>query len=907
MRQALDPARWKVLSRYLDEVLDLSSADRPGWLASLRTRDTVLADELEKLLAAYGRVEVEGFLERDPARWPTLAGQTLGAYTLRTQIGQGGMGSVWLAGRSDGRYEGVAAVKLLNASLIGQGAEDRFRREGSILARLRHRHIAHLIDAGVSPAGQPYLVLEHVDGEHVDAYCDRRRLGIRERVRLFLDVLAAVSHAHANLIVHRDLKPSNVLVDREGTVKLLDFGVAKLLTLDTVAAPPTLTGEGGCALTLEYAAPEQLVDGDITTATDVFALGVVLYELLAGRHPAGSSVRGSPGELFRAILDREPARLSAAETPEAGPSDHARARSATRGTTPEGLRRALRGDLETIVAKALKKGPIERYPSVAALAEDLRRYLEHSPITARPDTLGYRAAKFVRRHRLPVALASMLLLALSAGLTGTFWQARAAARQRDLALAQLVRAEAMNDFTEFLLGEAVPAGKRVTMHELLVLAERLVEKRFAADEALAVELLVTIGGIYDALDETDNAQRATQRAYEASRRLSDPAVRASASCGRALTLAHMGDYPEAQRLIDTALDGISNDARFDGIAAGCLTYKGHIASMEGDGETAVRSARKALDRLRAVPGAFANTRVIALSVLAIGYYRLGEQGQADRAFAESMHQLERLGQADTTGAATLLNNWALVRQTSDALAALALQQRAIDGIRQDEDSAESTPASFLINEGRFLNQLARFQEAKRVLERASEASRAHQNLDALGAASVGLARACRGLGDLARSHETLRAAEEALSARPAGHLSRAELLHEQGMLASARGRDVEARRLLTQALRLHETAPRRVPHIETLLELADLELRAGRRAEAEQHAQTAFGLSEHLREDRPHSAWVGLSQLALGKVHRARGEGAAARRLFSQAAGHLAVTLGEAHPATQDAQAQLSP
>ena len=234
----------------------------------------------------------------------------LGAYRLVSLIGQGGSGSVWLAERCDGRFEGRAAVKLLNVALINRAGEERFRREGTILARLRHPQIAHLVDAGVSRSGQPYLVLEHVDGQAIDRYCDDRTLGIDARVRLFLDVLAAVAHAHANLIVHRDIKPANVLVSVDGAVKLLDFGIAKLIepggdweVRATEGSP--LTREVGRSLTPEFAAPEQLAGGAVTTATDIYSLGVLLYVLLSGHHPAGRAVR-SPATLIRAIVDTEP-------------------------------------------------------------------------------------------------------------------------------------------------------------------------------------------------------------------------------------------------------------------------------------------------------------------------------------------------------------------------------------------------------------------------------------------------------------------------------------------------------------------------------------------------------------------------------------------------------------------------
>jgi serine/threonine protein kinase len=435
--------RWPVVSPYLDRALEMTSDERTPWLAALRAEDPTLAADLQALLDERDALSREGFLAGAPPLPPppSLSGQTVGAYTLVSPIGQGGMGSVWLARRSDGRFEGLVAVKLLNASLVGHAGGQRFEREGSILARLSHPHIAHLIDAGLSPSGQPYLVLEHVDGERIDAYCDAGHLDLSARIRLFLDVLAAVAHAHANLIVHRDIKPSNVLVARDGRVKLLDFGIAKLLEVDALSSEPALTREGGAVLTPEYAAPEQVTGGPITTATDVYALGVLLYVLLAGRHPVGAAVR-SPADLLKAIVDTEPEWLSDAAADTLRHAPKALAENAERrATTPDRLRRRLRGDLDTIVAKALKKSPLERYASVTALAEDLRRYLDQQPISARPDTLRYRTAKFVRRNRTPVALASLAVVALVAGLVGTVTQARRATRQAALANHQARRAE----------------------------------------------------------------------------------------------------------------------------------------------------------------------------------------------------------------------------------------------------------------------------------------------------------------------------------------------------------------------------------------------------------------------------------------------------------------------------------
>ena len=415
----LSPERWQEVSPYLDQVLALPEGEQGAWLEWFRIQRPGLAGLLQDLLEEHRALAQERFLEQQsPIHYmngASLAGTKVGAYTLVSPVGQGGMGSVWLAERSDGRFERRVAVKFLHFSVVAQGGAERFRREGRILGQLAHPHIAELIDAGVSANGDPYLVLEHIEGEQVDDYCNRHKLDVNARIKLFLDVLDAVAHAHANLIVHRDIKPSNVLVRNDGQVKLLDFGIAKLLADDTNRAGVTLlTLEGGGALTPQFAAPEQVTGGAVTTATDVYALGVLLYVLLTGQHPAGSGPQ-SPADLVKAIVDTDPPPASEAMAV----ATH-KASAEKRGSTPEKLRHQLRGDLDTIVAKALKKAPVERYASVTALADDLHRYLRHEPISARPDTFAYRTAKFVRRNRTVVALtvtaAVLVIGSLSAGL-----------------------------------------------------------------------------------------------------------------------------------------------------------------------------------------------------------------------------------------------------------------------------------------------------------------------------------------------------------------------------------------------------------------------------------------------------------------------------------------------------------
>ena len=397
----LGPDDWKAISQLLDTALELPDAERGAWLDRLEPREAAYRGVIENLLQAHARAEAAGFLASpvtldgvpSPSAFAAFRrGVEIGLYRLDREIGRGGMGTVWLAERGDGRFERRVAVKFLSIALTGRIGQERFKREGRMLGSLLHPHIAELLDAGVTETGHPYLVLEHVDGEAIDAYCRQRNLDAHACVRLFLDVLAAVAHAHANLIVHRDIKPSNVLVTKDGQVKLLDFGIAKLVEQDG-SAEATLTGEA-MALTPLYAAPEQLKGEAVTTATDVYALGVLLYMLLAGQHPAGKGPH-SPADLMRAVVETEPPRSSDATG------------------IPDKRRRQLRGDLDTIVARAMKKNPAERYASVTALGEDLRRYLNREPIRARPDTLLYRASKFVGRNRLAVSgmtLASVALI-----------------------------------------------------------------------------------------------------------------------------------------------------------------------------------------------------------------------------------------------------------------------------------------------------------------------------------------------------------------------------------------------------------------------------------------------------------------------------------------------------------------
>lgn len=427
---------WGRLSPLLDELLDLPDDDRSARLAALRAEDPNIAQAVAAMLEHLPAIERGEFMPSAALPKPGgLAGQAIGPYTLVREIGHGGMGTVWLARRTDGRYEGEVAIKFLRSGLFGHGDAARFQREGSILARLSHPNIARLLDAGVMADGtQPYLVLEYIDGEPIDQYCQRLALSVEARLRLMLDVLAAVAQAHNRLILHRDLKPTNILVNKAGEVKLLDFGIAKLLD-DASAGQTALTAHAGNAFTPEFAAPEQVQAGDVTTATDVYALGVLMYILLGGDHPTAAPT-GAPLDRMRSVIETVPKRLSEAVLRRGGP---------TTRWSPESRRLAVevRGDVETIVAKALKKSPSERYANAGALADDIRRYLAHEPIAARPDSALYRSLKFVQRHRTGVTATALAIAALGAGIGVALWQAREAQAQR-------VQAEGL---IEYMIGD----------------------------------------------------------------------------------------------------------------------------------------------------------------------------------------------------------------------------------------------------------------------------------------------------------------------------------------------------------------------------------------------------------------------------------------------------------------------
>jgi eukaryotic-like serine/threonine-protein kinase len=897
---------WRLLSPLLDQALALDGEERQIWI---KAQDPEIAYRLEILLLEHSVLASDGFLETGivdlPSTAATLAGQKIGAFEVVSQIGQGGMGSVWLARRSDGRFERQVALKFLNIALLGKEGEDRFKREGKILALLAHRHIAELIDAGVTPAGQPYLVLEHVDGDQIDRYCDQHQLDLPTRIRLFLQVLDAVAAAHANLIVHRDLKPSNVLVRKDGDVKLLDFGIAKLIEAENNPGQQTALTTGGSPLTPEYAAPEQLKGEAITVSTDVYASGVLLYLLLTGRHPAGEDQR-SPAGLVRTIVECEPLRASDAVAVAVTNAGDTAARALLRGASVEKLRRILRGDLDTILAKALKKDPRERYASVGAFADDLRRYLKCEPIEARPDTLRYRAGKFARRNRTALLVALLVFAGVAAAVTGMLLQARTAGIQRDLALRQLARAERMTDLNELLLSNAAPMGKPLAVDQLLEREERVIEHERNPDPANHVELQLSLGNQYSSEDENDNALRVLNAAYRVSRELKEPSVRAKASCVLAGAMVPVGELSRAEMLYQEGLDELGNAPQFASERAACLLHGSEIASRNGNSEVAIARAR---DAEQAIQGSPMQWNLEGLNILVNLATVLGDAGrfrEAETTFQQASDLMTTLGYDDSQKAVKLYDDWALtLNDDGRQLEAQRDYRRALDISRNDETNSAVAP-DLLFNYADLLRELGQTAEAARYLALASK--KVHQLNDNVLADDTDLLQV-EMLTDahaLDRATQQLAELEQRLRQRYAPeHYVFAEVSSARSRIALERGDLPSAAHFAKEAVERDEASMRKIgqcaAYLPTLLvRKSGIALKNGQREEAASDARRAITL---LGDGDPSilSSNIGRAYLALALALEAEGKPEEAQLAARKAYANLQTTLGADQPDTQSA------
>lgn len=566
----MDAERWQRLSPLLDALIELDADARRARVDTLREEDPALAAELEALLALED--DNEDFLAEPLVAPPPMAkpDTLIGPYKLDRLLGEGGMGQVWLARRADGLYQRRVALKLLRPGLADPNLRQRFTRERQILARLGHPHIARLLDAGISTDNQPYLALEYVEGEAITDWCRSRDLGIEARIQLFLQVCEAVSHAHANLIVHRDLKPSNILVTPLDEVRLLDFGIAKLLDGPEPGRDNTRTEVR--AFTLHYAAPEQIRGEPVTTMTDVYSLGVVLYELLAETKPYRLK-RQTDAEWEEAILIADPQRPSANLQREAD-SDPSRTAALRRRA------KQIAGDLDNIALKALSKRPEHRYPSVEAMALDLHRYLEGKPVLARPQSVAYRTHKFVHRHRWALATTVLILVVLTTALGLVTWQARQAVREAS-------RAQALQDFVTGLFEQAGGRGTPgpLDVRKLLEAGEQRGNSELLRQPLARAELFGVIARARLGLGDYREAERLLKTQNAILLGLED--------APESLRLASASDYGRTLRLLDRAQDCVE---RMQPLEAGARRQQRQLPVQVADFYSELGRCQRQLNR-----------------------------------------------------------------------------------------------------------------------------------------------------------------------------------------------------------------------------------------------------------------------------------------------------------------------
>ncbi len=718
--------RWQEVKRVLDEALDQPPAERQAFLLEACGEDRLL------------RRQVESFLETDEESTDFLVrpifalrgdvgpgsddGRRIGPYRLVHELGRGGMGAVWLGERADREIEQRVAVKLLKRGMDSDEIVRRFQAEQQILADLNHPYVARFSDGGTTDDGRPFFVMEYVEGEPIDRYCDVRRLPVRERLKLFRKVCAAVQFAHQNLVVHRDLKPANTLVTEGGTPKLLDFGIAKLLK-DDPRCFATASSLGTGPMSLPYASPEQVRGEAITTATDVYSLGVVLYELLTGHRPYRCDFR-MPEEVRQVICEQQPEKPSVA----VGCFEKARAADGTprrptpeavsrmRDSDPRTLRHHLAGDLDTIVLRALHKEPERRFSSVEQLSEDIRRHLEGLPVRARGDTVLYRSAKFVRRHAWGVATAA-LVTALILGFAVTM------AVQRDRVVRERDRYAAVKEFLVEFLKAPDPSrakGGQLTVQETLDAAVRRLEEDLHDEPLIRADLLDAIGRVYSNLSLHREARPLLAESLELRRASLGPdhVLVAESLHNLAVTERRLGREEEAEERMREAL-AIQRQAWPGGhldLARG-LNNLASWLRRRGQLEAAEELAREALEMKRRLVGDEHIDVAVTLNLLATILTDRGEAAEAEELYRRSIAIRRELEGPLDPGLARTLNNLAeLLADRDDTGAALPLHRDALDMRRQLYSGDHSALVSSLNNLGLLLATTDQAEEARVLLE-----------------------------------------------------------------------------------------------------------------------------------------------------------------------------------------------
>ena len=893
----LDPSLWHELSGHLDRALDLAPDERERWLIGLAASQPLIVAALRNLLAERDALDACGFLQNPPQaiadltqrHRASLAGKQVGAYTLDRLIGRGGMGEVWLASRSDGRFEGLFAIKFLDRLIAGPRVAERFRHEGRLLARLGHPNIARLLDAGSTDDGHPFLVLEYVDGERIDHYCTSHSLGVEARVRLFVDAVSAVAHAHSQLIIHRDLKPSNVLVTRDGVVKLLDFGIAKLVNPVRAIGDATVTRAEEIVLTPEYAAPEQLLGDVPSTATDVYQLGMLLYVLLTGGHPL--HLAGSRVERIKAAIDGRLPRAS-------------------RFVTDTALQRELRGDLDAILAHALQVNPSDRYQTAAALRDELLRYLNRAPVDARRGVSFYATRRFIRRHWISVVTSASAVVALFVTLVFALTQADAAATQRDRAFALATRNAAVTEFLGVLITEAAEAGKPVTVNDMLARSERLALADGSGSPENRAAVLAMIASRYGSLGDDVKGARLLENALALLSTSPDQQLKSKLTCAHALSIASIGREREAVEAIDRELRGLPSDPEN---AAYCLLYRAFIADSDGDAEHALNYATEALRKFRAAPRSAAGDEGLFLGAVGFGYHLNQRNVEADEYYRRALQKYTELGRDGGPDAIAVRNNWAVV--FDDA----GVPRRALEiydeTLREfTERNPDSQPPAYLVgNRARALERVGRQREAEVAYKTAFDLAGQQHNVLGQIYCLLGLAANAQEADDPAASAAYLERAGTLMDPRGPDQnpprMSRALVLSRisaQATVALIQGRlDIVAGRFGAAQIQLGRAIADGHPAVvaSATWAIAELQLRSGDAKGAAESARRTLARSVALQGGLPYSSNTGHSYLKLARALRDLGEAEQSRAALTQAIDQLSHTVDEEHPLLVQARA----
>ena len=889
--KGLSAERWQRIDAVFAAALERPPDERARFLDEACGGDPALRAEVDALLRSAAEAERDLGDSAAAFASPLIdelrgggdgdalpAGRMVGPYRIVREIGRGGMGAVYLAGRADGNFDRQVALKLVKRGMDTDEVLDRFRRERRILASLEHPHIARLYEGGADEDGRPYLAMEYVEGEPVTAWCDARRLGIDARLRLFERVCEAVQHAHRNLVIHRDLKPSNILVTEQGEPRLLDFGIAKLLDEEPFGAAPR-TRTGVRVLTPEYAAPEQVAGEAATTATDVYGLGVVLHELLTGRRPASrddDAADAGPESPSRAALRGNGGQGEAGDEP-------ARV-AAARGTTPERLRRRLRGDLDTILLKALSPRPERRYGSVEQLVEDLRRYRRGLPVVARRDTFGYRAAKFARRHRAAVVAFVLVLGSLAGGLGAALWQAERAQRERDAARAERARAEQMQGFLLSLFNASDPVAGRppgadtLRVRHLLDRAAQRVHRELAGEPRLRAQMLGTLGRVYTNLGLYEQADTLLKAALALQQGGAETARDRAATLALAAALHKAtGAYAAADSALGRVLALYRTHAwRPDSLSVASTSERGVVLGYLSRHDEAESFHRAALDGMRRLGGEGTPLHGMVLNNFAIHHYDLGDYGEAERLLRASIGILRAQPEVHSPALASRLNNLA------STLHYLGRLDEAEPLYREAVSLARVAYGEVHPETGLFLQNLATLYDDRRDYARAEslyrESLRVHEAV--FGRRSANTAMLLRNLalnrheaGDYATAERLLREARASLEAELGpDHVYPALAAVSLGRTLTALGRAGDAVPLITEQLRVLE---RQLPAEHWMLAAARRDLGAaylalGRHARAE--PLLLQGLAE-LRRARGDDSYLAAEARAhLVRLYTERGE-----------------------------------